>query len=79
MLFWRIGSSVHSEKSKAYFQKSKVYFFKSKLYFFKSKLYFFESLLLIFFCVIGLMETEKLVEGVSEGVVKGAFIQNPHK
>ena len=72
MLFWRIGSSVHSEKSKAYFQKSKVYFFKSKLY-------FFESLLLIFFCVIGLVETEKLVEGVSEGVVKGAFIQNPHK
>ena len=65
MLFWRIGSSVHSEKSKAYFQKS--------------KLYFFESLLLIFFCVIGLVETEKLVEGVSEGVVKGAFIQNPHK
>ena len=42
MFFWRIGSSVHSEKSKAYFQKSKVYFFKSKLY-------FFESLLLIFF------------------------------
>ena len=42
MLFWRIGSSVHSEKSKAYFQKSKVYFFESKLY-------FFESLLLIFF------------------------------
>ena len=72
MFFWRIGSSVHSEKSKAYFQKSKVYFFKSKLY-------FFESLLLIFFCVIGLVETEKLVEGVSEGVVKGAFIQNPHK
>lgn len=58
MFFWRIGSSVHSEKS---------------------KLYFFESLLLIFFCVIGLVETEKLVEGVSEGVVKGAFIQNPHK
>lgn len=53
MFFWRIGSSVHSEKS---------------------KLYFFESLLLIFFCVIGLVETEKLVEGVSEGVVKGSFI-----
>ena len=45
MLFWRIGSSVHSEKSKAYFQKSKVYFFKSKLY-------FFESLLFIFFVLL---------------------------
>ena len=67
MLFWRIRSSVHSEKSKAYFQKSKVYFFKSKLY-------FFESLLLIFFCITMFEETEKLVEGVSEGVVKGSFI-----
>ena len=67
MLFWRIRSSVHSEKSKAYFQKSKVYFFKSKLY-------FFESLLLIFFCIPMFEEREKLVEGVSEGVVKGAFI-----
>ena len=60
MLFWRIRSSVHSEKS--------------KVYFFKSKLYFFESLLLIFFCITMFGETEKLVEGVSEGVVKGAFI-----
>ena len=31
----------------------------------------------LFFCVIGLVETEKLVEGVSEGVVKGTFTPKP--